>query len=348
MSSSVNSGAAEARRNPLSSFRHVRTRSIAVLEESVQRFYNDVRFELPKSGHPIDADASRCQLRDVALDYSHLGAAVKLQTSDLANYSLLFGQTGNAVASVGRTRVEVGGDKAFVASASQAVGLDYSPDFAHLIIDVSPHALTNKLEALLGESLGDRLVFQPHADLSNPAVDSLRRQYLFLAGELEALGRGIAPVALAEFEQTMVLSFLAAIESNYSPLLNRRPAAAAPWQVRKAEAYIEANWDQPITIEALALTIGLSARTLFHSFRRSRGYSPMEFVKRVRLQRAREMLQRADESESVTSIGLACGFGNLGHFSIYYRRMFGETPSATLRSRRHLKRSPDFARHAHR
>jgi transcriptional regulator GlxA family with amidase domain len=37
---------------------------------------------------------------------------------------------------------------------------------------------------------------------------------------------------------------------------------------------------------------------------------------------------------TVTDVAFACGFGNLGHFAIYYRRQFGETPSATLRRAR--------------
>ncbi|MGN1288208.1 MAG: helix-turn-helix domain-containing protein [Bradyrhizobium sp.] len=107
--------------------------------------------------------------------------------------------------------------------------------------------------------------------------------------------------------------------------------AVASSQVRRAEAYVEANWEQPLTIEALALVAGVSARTLFHSFRKRRGYSPMGFVKRIRLNHARWMLQDQRNSTSVTDVALACGFGNLGHFSGYYRRAFGETPSATLR-----------------
>jgi hypothetical protein len=53
----------------------------------------------------------------------------------------------------------------------------------------------------------------------------------------------------------------------------------APWQVRVAEEYIEANWDQLLTIEALAIVTGASVRTIFHSFKRSCGYTPMDFVK---------------------------------------------------------------------
>ena len=128
-----------------------------------------------------------------------------------------------------------------------------------------------------------------------------------------------------------MVSFLTANDSNYSLVLRRPARSAASWQVRRVEAYIEANWDQPLTIEALALVTGVSARTLFHSFRKSRGYSPMDFAKRIRLGHARRMLEEGDASTAVTTVAYTCGFGNLGHFSGYYRRAFGELPSATLR-----------------
>jgi len=47
-----------------------------------------------------------------------------------------------------------------------------------------------------------------------------------------------------------------------SSQLNRTVPSAARWQVRKAETYIEANWDQPSTIEALARVTEPSALAL--------------------------------------------------------------------------------------
>ena len=53
--------------------------------------------------------------------------------------------------------------------------------------------------------------------------------------------------------------------------------------MRRAEQYIEANWNRAITVEALAAATSVSARSLFYSFRAARGCSPMDFVKRLRL-----------------------------------------------------------------
>lgn len=103
------------------------------------------------------------------------------------------------------------------------------------------------------------------------------------------------------------------------------------WQVRRVEQYIETHWDQPITIEILARATAASARSIFYHFRSCRGQSPMSFLKQLRLQRAKELLERTDLDRSVTDTAIACGFGNLGHFSGDYLRRYGEHPSDTLK-----------------
>jgi transcriptional regulator GlxA family with amidase domain len=70
---------------------------------------------------------------------------------------------------------------------------------------------------------------------------------------------------------------------NYRVILGLRPRSSTSWQVRRAEKYILAHWDEPITIEALARETSTSTRTIFHHFKQSRGQSPMAFVKQVRL-----------------------------------------------------------------
>lgn len=115
------------------------------------------------------------------------------------------------------------------------------------------------------------------------------------------------------------------------PLTEPRGQLPTTWQVRRAEAYIETHWNEPITITRLAHATAASARSIFYHFKTSRGQSPMSFVKQVRLDHAREMLESSGVSRSVTQIAVDCGFGNLGHFAGDYFKRFGEHPSETLK-----------------
>jgi hypothetical protein len=79
---------------------------------------------------------------------------------------------------------------------------------------------------------------------------------MFLVDQLGSSERSIPPLALAELEQPVNVSFLCANRRDDSHLLDREPMGTAPWHVRRVEEFIEAHWDQPITIEALAVATG--------------------------------------------------------------------------------------------
>jgi len=214
---------------------------------------------------------------------------------------------------------------------SGALDLTCSSDFEQIVAFIDPDALSGVLAGLIGAPLRRplRLVRSPSGPPQREAP-GVRRLVRVLTEELEDEASMISPLVIAEIEQAILVAYLCGSSHNYSTLLDRRPPDAASWQVRRLEDYIEANWDQPLSIEAIAIAANMSARSVFRSFRQRRGYSPAIFLKQVRLKKAREMLWRAAEDTSVTSVAFACGFGNLGHFASDYRRVFGEAPSATL------------------
>jgi AraC-like DNA-binding protein len=124
-------------------------------------------------------------------------------------------------------------------------------------------------------------------------------------------------------------------KSNLSDALARPVNGPAPRFVRAVEDYIRQNYAEALTIEKLAAVAGVSARALFAGFRDFRDTTPMVFVRKVRLDKARQALREAEPcgSAGVTKIALDCGFSHLGRFAALYRAQFGELPSATGRSK---------------
>jgi len=85
----------------------------------------------------------------------------------------------------------------------------------------------------------------------------------------------------------------------------------------------------------LAGLAGVSVRGLQQGFRDYLGITPLEYLREVRLARARDDLLAADPEAdvSVTEVAYRWGFGHLARFAGYYRHRYGELPSETLRRR---------------
>jgi AraC-like DNA-binding protein len=207
--------------------------------------------------------------------------------------------------------------------------LSYGPNFEIFALFIRPEALTDALSSLVGRPVNGPLRFDKASRESDPETPALRAIVRVMISELDRESAGPSSLLLAQLEQAALVAYLCGTTHNHSHLLVAPTRDSAPWQVRRVEDYVEANWDQPITVDALAALTNASARSVFNSFKQHRGYSPMQFVKGVRLRRAHGMLSAQHPEMSVTDVALACGFGNLGHFANDYFKIFGEKPSAT-------------------
>jgi AraC-like DNA-binding protein len=316
---------------PLHGFPVIRTRHPDDMQEAVTRFYGEHIQEVPRGANSLRAEGNHYALRHIGLSYGSYGTKTHLEFLTTEFFGQQFNIGGSAQAWINGSAFELTPHQSSVLSPGINLKLDYAADFEQLLLRIDPSALNQKLSSIIGSNVSGALQFEPSTNFSRPEAESLRRCFIFLVGEVERAGSKIPPLALAEFEQALMVSFLCGNRNSHSHLLDKRPLAVAPWQVRRAEQYIEANWDQPITIEALAVVTNASARSIFHSFKEARGYSPMAFVKIIRLRHARQMLSAPKSNTSVTEVAYACGFGNLGHFAKDYLESFGERPSATLK-----------------
>jgi len=102
--------------------------------------------------------------------------------------------------------------------------------------------------------------------------------------------------------------------------------------VRACEAYtLNIDGRRPYLSE-LCATANVSERTLQIAFDHIMGMSPLTYLHRLRLHRARDELRQAAKiSTTVTDVALNWGFWHFGEFSRAYKNCFGETPSRTLR-----------------
>ena len=95
----------------------------------------------------------------------------------------------------------------------------------------------------------------------------------------------------------------------------------------------------------LARAAGVSVRTVYRASARHLGGPPLARLRDSRLRQVRRRLLEAAPDETVTSVATEWGFFHLGRFSCLYRRLFGESPSQTLRRVR-ATRTLGSSRHA--
>ena len=99
----------------------------------------------------------------------------------------------------------------------------------------------------------------------------------------------------------------------------------------KAIDFLEGNLSQPISIDDLAKSAGVSKRTLEYAFAERFGVSPKEYLMILRLRGLRlELRDSSPARAKVSEIASHWGFWHMGQLAADYRKRFGELPSQTL------------------
>ena len=141
------------------------------------------------------------------------------------------------------------------------------------------------------------------------------------------------PAAVSAAERGLVVGMLLSMPHNYSRQLWQKSPPIGPEWLSRATDLIEQLPYGGWTVSELARASNMSTRALYDGFRRSLGTTPMEYQRRIRLQRAWIELRTAEpkaDTTTVTTIASRLGFTNLGRFAAEYRLRFGELPSMTL------------------
>ena len=108
-----------------------------------------------------------------------------------------------------------------------------------------------------------------------------------------------------------------------------RPATAP---IRRSLTHMEANYGGPITLTELANMEFLSVSRYSALFRACTGIPPKEYLIRLRMRSAMELLTRTDMS--VTQVARAVGYADPLYFSRLFKKRMGTPPSEVRRALR--------------
>ena len=102
-------------------------------------------------------------------------------------------------------------------------------------------------------------------------------------------------------------------------------------RIRRAMLRIEQHGGRPVRSSLIASEVGLTERHLNRLFQQVTGSSVQRFARRLRLERARRLLDGG--GLSVTQIAFECGFADASHLVRDFRRAYGSSPAAHNRAR---------------
>jgi transcriptional regulator GlxA family with amidase domain len=150
-----------------------------------------------------------------------------------------------------------------------------------------------------------------------------------LIGELEAELRTKAAgshfLATAHFMR--IFGWLARAYTHI-PVGERRPLD----QISKLLGHLEQHYAEPLTIDDLAKVARMSQSSLFRLFRHLMGRSPVDYLIRLRISKAAQILRR--EPLRISEVSEAVGFGDSNYFSRQFHQVMGTSP------RDYRRRSP--------
>lgn len=321
--------------NPLDKCRVFGSSDVDETRAQVARLYCDHRLNPVSPNARLQAWQNAVTLKQSCLATMGYGAEVQIDPGKLKDfYLLMLPYAGEAMVDAGGRMVQASSTLGTLLSPDDLVTMRWSPDCAKYMVRIDRAALEQHVASLLGHPLRRPLNFRLAIPREGLGAEWWRLAEL-LVGLVECQDRAHPQnLAIDQLEQALLFSLIEGQEHNYSDALRDPDRSIAPKHVRLVEHYIEEHAADPITIEQLVAVSGVSGRALFDGFKRFRNTSPMAHLRACRMRRVREALLKPTPDVTVSRLAQDWGFYELGRFAGQYRKLYGETPSETLRRAR--------------
>lgn len=321
---------------PLPSKARLVTRDINEVHDHMSQMFCPHDLWIDAGNPPIAFRHNQASLRSVsfnATDYGNpYGRVVVTIPPTETLYLVQFSLSGVAEITQDKAKFELKPGELCVLNSKARVRQIFGEGYKHFTVKL-PKA---GLEAVLAQDLGFRpgeLCFSPQPI---PIVGRAAAFANLVRAICDDLDCGMSAFSHARatdsVEQTLLRLLLAAVPHNHTELFDAPASCPAPYYVHRVEEFIHEHARDPISLDEMIAVSNVSARSLHAGFRRFRDTTPMNYLKRHRLNLAhRQLRAAADMGLSVTQVALDCGFTHLSKFAHDYYERYGELPSATLK-----------------
>lgn len=315
-------------------YKQVENLSIEEVEESFIKYVAPYR--VTPTGKRVQNSGttmSCCAIGDIELVCSRWGAPmIGTALADRGTFSIgipISGVTELIDPHFGKIRTKPSEARMFRAgTGASLVGLG-----PRTVLDlVLPYTtLESRARSFYQNELAEALRFAPILDLTSTGgqlvLNLIEYLKLLVVNEPKSIKN---PLVTSTLQEHVISTVLDSLPHNYKDAGGVAADCAVPKSVRRAEDYMRAHADQPVTVEELARYAGCSERALHNAFRSFRQLSPMSVLRDIRLEGAHDDFKSGEGT--ITDIVFKWGFSNPGRFSKLYAEKFGCKPSQTLRT----------------
>ncbi len=95
-------------------------------------------------------------------------------------------------------------------------------------------------------------------------------------------------------------------------------------EILLVKEYIQKNYSQDLSVEALASTVYLTPDYLSRLFKKTTGSSLSQYIRQYRMEKARELLLQTNKK--IIQIGIDVGYSNYSYFCQSFREYYGISP----------------------
>ena len=100
--------------------------------------------------------------------------------------------------------------------------------------------------------------------------------------------------------------------------------------IGNAQSFAHQKFSQPIGLAEMAQAADLSPFHFARVFHKQTGFTPVQYLRTVRLNRAKELLRK--DSMNVSEVGRAVGYPIVQHFSAVFKKTTGVSPKEFSKS----------------
>ena len=304
-------------------------------ESGLEQLFGPHRLKVAgKEAAAFSSSLYAAKLREITFAYVDYRVPVEITCEyGCKDYSFFMPTNGRGTFRIAGNEYESSTVVAVVTPVGQRLVTKWDADSPHLVVRISRSLFERQLSKMIGRSLHIPIVFAPTMSLITETSWRLHGALQLLHEEIHnhdsisAIGDGVT--ALEEF---IAATFLLVHDSNYSEMLRNLDGQSESRSLRRAKRFIESHLAEELAIPDIACSVNLSIRTLQKSFKDELGTTPLTYVRDLRLERVRRVLEDAgiEDDISISLVARQWCFHHYGRFATAYKNRYGETPSETL------------------